>query len=109
MRTFEPLDRPAWLPESVWPWSTGTLTTRAGRLAVTDAGTGPVLLLVHTGLGSLVWRDLLHRLVPHYRCVTLDAPGTGRSYQPAPTASRSTPRPPRFVPSWTTSTYTTSR
>jgi haloalkane dehalogenase len=81
---LEPLDRPAWLPESVWPWPTGALPTPAGRLAVTDAGTGPVLLLVHTGMWSFVWRDLLHLLTPHFRCVTLDAPGNGRSYRPGP-------------------------
>lgn len=82
MSPLEPLDRPAWLAESVWPWPTGALTTPAGRLAVTDAGDGPVLLLVHTGMWSFVWRDLLRQLVPHFRCVTLDAPGNGRSYRP---------------------------
>ncbi|MGP3955961.1 alpha/beta fold hydrolase [Nonomuraea sp. 3N208] len=82
MSPLEPLDRPAWLAESVWPWPTGALTTPAGRLAVTDAGNGPVLLLIHTGMWSFVWRDLLRRLIPHFRCVTLDAPGNGRSYRP---------------------------
>jgi pimeloyl-ACP methyl ester carboxylesterase len=82
MSPLEPLRRPAWLPEPVWPWPTGALTTPAGRLAVTDAGTGPVLLLVHTGMWSFLWRDLLHELTPHFRCVTLDAPGNGRSYRP---------------------------
>jgi pimeloyl-ACP methyl ester carboxylesterase len=66
----------------VWPWPAGALATPAGRLAVTDAGAGPVLLLVHAGMWSFVWRDLLRRLTPHFRCVTLDAPGNGRSYRP---------------------------
>jgi len=87
MSPLEPLDRPDWLPESVWPWPTTALATGAGRLAVTDAGTGPVLLLVHTGMWSFVWRDLLHQLTPHYRCVTLDAPGNGRSYRSGPTGT----------------------
>lgn len=82
MSPLEPLDRPAWLAESVWPWPAGALATPAGTLAVTDAGTGPTLLLVHTGMWSFVWRDLLRRLTPHFRCVTLDAPGNGRSYRP---------------------------
>jgi pimeloyl-ACP methyl ester carboxylesterase len=78
MFPLEALDRPAWLPESVWPWPTDALTTGAGRIAVTDAGTGPVLLLVHTGMWSFVWRDLTSQ----FRCVTLDAPGNGRSDRP---------------------------
>jgi pimeloyl-ACP methyl ester carboxylesterase len=83
--SLEPLARPSWLRGSVWPWPTGMLSTPAGRLAITDVGTGPVLLLVHTGMWSFVWRDLLRELAPHYRCLTLDAPGNGRSYRPDPT------------------------
>jgi haloalkane dehalogenase len=84
MSPLEPLTRPDWLPGSAWPWPTGALPTAAGRLAVTDAGTGPVLLLVHTGMWSFLWRDLLRELTPRFRCVTLDAPGNGRSYRPGP-------------------------
>lgn len=79
MTALEPLDRPAWLPTAVWPFATGALPTPAGRIAVTDVGSGPTLLLVHTGLWGLLWRDLITHLMPEYRCVTLDAPGTGRS------------------------------
>jgi pimeloyl-ACP methyl ester carboxylesterase len=79
MTTLEPLDRPNWLPRSAWPWPTGSLATPAGRIAVTDAGSGPPLLLVHTGTWSFVWRDLLRALTPQFRCIALDAPGCGRS------------------------------
>jgi haloalkane dehalogenase len=48
-------------------------------VAVTDVGEGPILLLVHTGLWSFVWRDVIMRLAPEFRCVCLDAPGTGQS------------------------------
>jgi haloalkane dehalogenase len=79
MTTLDPLPRPAWLPTTVWPYDTGALATPVGRLAVTDTGRGPTLLFVHTGLWSFLWRDLVARLAGEYRCVTLDAPGTGRS------------------------------
>jgi haloalkane dehalogenase len=48
-------------------------------LAVTDVGRGPVLLFVHTGFWSFIWRDVMLRLAPDFRCVCLDSPGTGRS------------------------------
>ncbi|WP_169806969.1 alpha/beta fold hydrolase [Actinomadura macra] len=68
----------------LWPWPTSTIATPAGPVSVTDSqGTGPTIVLVHVGLGSLLWRDLIAELAPRFRCVTLDAPGTGRT--PAPT------------------------
>jgi haloalkane dehalogenase len=82
MSTLKPLDRPAWLPEAAWPWQINAMATPAGRIAVTDAGQGPVLLLVHTGIWSFLWRDLMRELTPSFRCVTLDAPGNGLSYRP---------------------------
>jgi pimeloyl-ACP methyl ester carboxylesterase len=84
MTNLRPLDRPAWLPVTAWPYRTDTLPTPAGSVAVTDTGSGPTLLFVHTGLWSFVWRDLIARLAGQYRCVTLDAPGTGRSERVAP-------------------------
>src|SRR5260370_16095629 len=73
------LPRPDWLPESVWPFDTFGLEIDDSIVAVTDVGNGPVLLLVHCGLWSLVWRDLITRLASDFRCVAFDAPGTGRS------------------------------
>ena len=74
-----PLPRPAWLPEHVWPFEMFGLRTADSVLAVTDVGRGPVLLLVHTGTWSIIWRDLITRLAAEFRCVCFDAPGTGRS------------------------------
>lgn len=74
-----PLLRPGWLPESVWPFQSFGLEVDGSTLAVTDVGEGPVLLLVHTGMWSFVWRDVITRLAPDFRCVCFDAPGTGRS------------------------------
>lgn len=49
------------------------------RVAFTDVGRGPVLVFVHTGFWSFIWRDVMLRLMRDFRCVTFDAPGTGLS------------------------------
>jgi pimeloyl-ACP methyl ester carboxylesterase len=79
MKTLPVLDRPGWLPSSAWPWPTYALDHESGRIAVTDIGSGATLLFVHVGAWSFVWRDVLMRLQNHFRCVTLDAPGSGQS------------------------------
>jgi pimeloyl-ACP methyl ester carboxylesterase len=73
------LKRPEWLSESVWPFRTFGLEIDHATIAVTDVGQGPALLFVHTGVWSFIWRDVITRLSPDFRCVCLDAPGTGRS------------------------------
>jgi len=77
--SLTPLARPQWLPDDVWPFRTSALEVEGSPIAVTDVGHGPVLLFVHTGFWSLVWRDVIARLAPDFRCVCFDAPGTGRS------------------------------
>jgi haloalkane dehalogenase len=52
MSRLELVDRPAWLLDSAWPWSVQSVPTPAGRVAVTEAGHGHTLLLVHTGTWS---------------------------------------------------------
>jgi pimeloyl-ACP methyl ester carboxylesterase len=76
---FETLTRPDWLPREVWPFESFGVPSGGSRLAVTDIGRGPTLLLVHVGLWSFVWRDLVLRLAPDFRCVFFDAPGNGRT------------------------------
>src|SRR5215470_18923104 len=76
---LDPLERPTWLEESVWPFQTSALEVEGSRIAVTDVGQGPVLLFVHTGFWSFIWRDVISRLAGEFRCVCFDAPGTGRS------------------------------
>ena len=73
------LRRPLWLPESVWPFQTSSLEVDGSRIAVTDVGQGPVLLFVHTGFWSFIWRDVILRLSSDFRCICFDAPGTGQS------------------------------
>lgn len=73
------LRRPQWLPESVWPFQTSTLKVEGCKIAITDVGQGPVLLFVHTGFWSFIWRDVISRLATDFRCICFDAPGTGQS------------------------------
>jgi pimeloyl-ACP methyl ester carboxylesterase len=82
MSAVTAIQRPTWLPAEHWPFQTAALMTPVGRIAVTDIGSGPTLLFVHVGSWSFVWRDLLLQLSPHYRCVALDAPGSGLSAHP---------------------------
>ena len=74
-----PLRRPAWLSAAVWPFESAAIDIDGHRLAFTDVGEGPVLLFAHTGFWSFIWRDVMQRLSPEFRCVCFDAPGTGRS------------------------------
>lgn len=78
-RGLAPLAPCEWLPADAWPFTSGSLEVNGHRIAVTDIGDGPTLLFVHTGLWSFLWRDVITRLSRDCRCVTLDAPGTGRS------------------------------
>jgi pimeloyl-ACP methyl ester carboxylesterase len=65
------------------PFDTLMFDVDGSAVAFTDVGRGPVLLFVHTGLWSFIWRDLLVRLSRNFRCICLDAPGTGRSARPS--------------------------
>lgn len=78
-RPFGPLTRPDWLPQNQWPFQSFAVETHSGVLAVTEAGEGPALLLVHAGTWSFIWRDLVTRLMANFRCVFFDAPGNGQS------------------------------
>lgn len=66
------------LSTSVWPFQTTLLDVDGTNIAVTDAGRGPVLLF-YTGIGQFIWRDVIQRLAPDFRCITLDPPGIGFS------------------------------
>ncbi len=78
-QALDPIARPAWLTEDVWPFEVNTLQTDGGRVAYTDVGSGPVLLFVHAGMWSFVWRDVIASLSNRYRCVTFDPLGSGLS------------------------------
>lgn len=74
--------RPEWLTAEEWPFPLSSLQVGGHRITYTDTGEGPVLLLVHAGMWSFVWQDVIGRLADRFRVVTLDAPGTGLSRGP---------------------------
>ena len=74
-----PTIRPWWLSEEEWPFPTYRLEVDGSGIAVTEVGSGPVLLFVHSGFWSFIWRDLIRLLSSDFRCVCFDSPGTGLS------------------------------
>lgn len=79
--------RPDWLGEQVWPFRIRTVEIDQQPIRYTDEGTGPTLLLVHDGLWSFIWRDLIAELQDQFRVVTLDFPGAGLSPRSGATVS----------------------
>jgi pimeloyl-ACP methyl ester carboxylesterase len=71
--------RPTWLSETVWPYQIQHLPTGQHRVAYTDVGRGPTLLLCHAGQWQFLWRDLIGRLRSSFRCVAFDPLGSGLS------------------------------
>lgn len=81
---IDSLERPEWLPRRQWPF---TLRRYEHRLPgqdpvtihYTDEGDGPVMMFVHAGMWSFIWRDVIADLRTDFRCITLDFPGAGLS------------------------------
>jgi haloalkane dehalogenase len=76
------IERPAWLPEMQWPFRLRAVPVDGCRLHLTDEGSGPVLLFVHTGMWSFVWRDVIADLSRDFRCIAIDFPGFGLTQAP---------------------------
>ena len=80
------LARPDWLPAEAWPhrlrthrWGDHVLHYLDEGPAPADRQDAPTLVLVHAGTWSFIWRDLIERLRPSHRCLTIDFPGAGLS------------------------------
>lgn len=87
MTTHTSITRPEWLPTDVWPFDIRTMHLDDTTIAYTDEGDGPVILLVHDGMWSYIWGQLIDRLRNDFRVVTLDFPSSGLSPQSeAPTS-----------------------
>jgi haloalkane dehalogenase len=71
--------RPEWLDESVWPFTIRTAHVNGSTVAYTDEGEGAVVLLVHDGMWSFLWGQVISGLRDRFRVVTLDFPGSGLS------------------------------
>lgn len=73
------IQRPDWLPETIWPYQIRDISIDDTTIAYTDEGGGPTLLLVNDGMWSFVWGQLIQRLTGSFRVVALDFPGSGLS------------------------------
>ena len=72
-------ERPEWLTHDEWPFEVRFVELDGHRVHYIDEGAGPVLLFVHAGMWSFVWRDLILELRDEFRCVAIDFPGHGLS------------------------------
>lgn len=73
------IERPEWLSQQTWPFRVRSTIVDNNLIAYTDEGSGPPLLLVHDGMWSYVWSQLIRELGDDFRVVTLDFPGSGLS------------------------------
>lgn len=73
------LERPGWLTDEVWPLPSAVIDADGVDVHFVDVGDGPVLVFVHTGFWSIVWRDLIMRLRGAFRCISIDFPSSGLS------------------------------
>jgi len=83
--TDDEMTRPDWLPRDQWPFRLRRFTHHrpdGGTIGLhyTDEGSGPVLILIHAGMWSFIWRETIAALRDDFRCITMDFPGTGLSH-----------------------------
>ena len=72
--------RPAWIPETLFPFTSRFIEIDGARIHYIDEGAGPPLLLLHGNpTWSFLYRDIVRGLSNHFRCIALDYPGFGLS------------------------------
>jgi haloalkane dehalogenase len=73
-------DRPAWIPEHLYPFESRYADVGASRVHYVDEGSGPPLLLLHGNpTWSFLYRELIKGLSDRFRCIAPDYPGFGLS------------------------------
>ncbi|MFN8464036.1 MAG: alpha/beta fold hydrolase [Caldilineaceae bacterium] len=74
---------PAWLDRREYPFASHYLAVAAGRMHYVDEGHGSPVVMVHGNpTWSFLYRDLIKRLRPRYRCIAPDQLGFGLSDKP---------------------------
>lgn len=72
--------RPAWVSDTLFPFRSHFIEIADHNVHYVDEGSGPTLLLLHGNpTWSFLYRDVIARLAPDFRCVALDYPGFGLS------------------------------
>lgn len=73
----------AWINRNEYPFESRYFEVPAGRLHYVDEGAGSPIVMVHGNpTWSFLYRDLIKRLKPRYRCIALDHIGFGLSDKP---------------------------
>ena len=71
---------PSWLDRTLFPFTSRFVDVGRHKVHYIDEGSGPILLMLHGNpTWSFLYRHLVRRLSPHFRCVALDYPGFGLS------------------------------
>ena len=77
-------ERPAWVPQDLYPFADHYADAGGARVHFVDEGGGPPLLLLHGNpTWSFLYRDVIKGLSDRFRCVAPDHPGFGLSRAPA--------------------------
>lgn len=72
--------RPAWVPEQLYPFESHWMEIDGARVHYVDEGSGPPLLLLHGNpTWSFLYRDIIRGVRDRYRCIAVDYPGFGLS------------------------------
>lgn len=73
-------ERPAWVPEQLYPFESRYRDIDGSRVHYIDEGTGPTLLFLHGNpTWSFLYRTIVAELRDSFRCIALDYPGFGLS------------------------------
>jgi len=71
---------PPWLDQTLYPFQNRYAEIEGNRIHYVDEGHGPTLLLLHGNPSwSFLYRHIITRLSPRFRCVAVDYPGFGLS------------------------------
>jgi haloalkane dehalogenase len=72
-----------WIDRNEYPFASHHFQTLAGKLHYVDEGQGEVVVMLHGNpTWSFLYRKLIKRLSPHYRCIAPDHTGFGLSDKP---------------------------
>lgn len=72
--------RPQWLDDQLYPFQDRFVEIEGNQIHYIDEGSGPTLLLLHGNpTWSFLYRHIITRVSPRFRCVAVDYPGFGLS------------------------------
>jgi len=78
------MNNTSWIDKKEYPFESHFFEVPAGRLHYVDEGAGDPVVMVHGNpTWSFLYRDLIKRLKPNYRCIAPDHLGFGLSDKPA--------------------------